>query len=298
MKSNRLSSRTEARSDPNSCVPYCALSNEEMQARMKKLHNELRRIQKQRDRLKERLKEIVEKHGVPLDEQASDDFNHILQNEGCRRMERVEGNTFQHLFWKQQVEAASKKDPRGMRWHPLMIKWCIYLHYLSQGAYETMCSCISLPSQRTLRDYTHHLKPGSGFSAGVDNHLHIAARLDKCDERDKCVLLLLDEMHVKQDLVFNKSTGELIGFMNVGDINSHLLELERSLSSPDATESPLASTMVMFMVRGLFSRLEFPYIHFPCCNVTGDLLFDPFWEAVYRMGFKVRLNYYFLCCTL
>lgn len=23
--------------------------------------------------------------------------------------------------------------------------------------------------------------------------------------------------------------------------------------------------------------------HFPCLNVTGDLLFDPFWEAIFRL---------------
>ena len=59
----------------------------------------------------------------------------------------------------------------------------------------------------------------------------------------------------------------------------------------EPTEPPLASTMMTFMVRGLFSRLEFPYAHFPGHNITGDLLYDPFWEAVMRLerlGFKVR----------
>lgn len=132
-----------------------------------------------------------------------------------------------------------------------------------------------------------------GYSAGVDSQLYNAAKLDKCEGRNKCVILLLDEMYIKQDLVFSKSTGELIGFVNLGDINTHLLALERSVSSSDSTElsePTLAHTMMTFMVRGLFSRLEFPYAHFPCHKVTGELLFDPFWEAVYRLerlGFKV-----------
>lgn len=48
--------------------------------------------------------------------------------------------------------------------------------------------------------------------------------------------------------------------------------------------------MLVFMVRGLFSRLRFPYAQFPCSAVTGDLLNNPFWEAVFRlerMEFKV-----------
>ena len=90
---------------------------------------------------------------------------------------------------------------------------------IPQGAYETLrqSKCITLPSQRTLRDYTHHLKPGSGFSAGVDIQLCQAAKLDQCEERDRIVILLLDEMYVREDLVFDKSTGELVGFANLGE---------------------------------------------------------------------------------
>ncbi len=51
--------------------------------------------------------------------------------------------------------------------------------------------------------------------------------------------------------------------------------------------------MMVFMVRGLFTKLQFAYAQFPCSKVSGDLLYDPFWEAVYRVercGLKVRSN--------
>ena len=38
-------------------------------------------------------------------------------------------DSFQRLFWEQQYEAVKQKDPRTMRWHPLMIKWCLYLRH-------------------------------------------------------------------------------------------------------------------------------------------------------------------------
>ena len=46
------------------------------------------------------------------------------------------------------------KDARLMGWHPLIIKWCLYLRHLSGKAYETTRSsgCIKLLSQRTLRE--------------------------------------------------------------------------------------------------------------------------------------------------
>lgn len=62
-----------------------------MRKRMEKLHNELRRIQKQRDRLQEKLKVMVEKQGVTLDEQTSNDPKQVLEKEASKRMESVEG---------------------------------------------------------------------------------------------------------------------------------------------------------------------------------------------------------------
>ena len=58
-------------------------------------------------------------------------------------------------------------------------------------------AAVKLPSQRTLRDYTYHTKAVVGFSNGVDEQLKIAANLPTCAERDRCVLLILDEMHLR-----------------------------------------------------------------------------------------------------
>ncbi len=34
----------------------------------------------------------------------------------------------------------------------------------------------------------------------------------------------------------------------------------------------------------VFNKLQFPYAQFPCVDLSGDLLYEPFWEAC---GFKV-----------
>lgn len=64
VQSSRFLSRTSQRTDPDSHVPYSVLTSNEMQTRMKKLHSELRKVQKQRDRLKDKLAKLAEKHGV------------------------------------------------------------------------------------------------------------------------------------------------------------------------------------------------------------------------------------------
>ena len=75
----------------------------------------------------------------------------------------------------------------------------------------------------------------------------------------------------------------------LGEVNNHLIEYEQSILD-EPSQQKLANSMMVIMVRGLFSRLEFPYVQFPCKAVTGDLLYNPFWEAVCRLercGFRV-----------
>ena len=34
-------------------------------------------------------------------------------------------NSFQRLFWEQQLQAVRTRDNQQVRWHPAMIKWCL-----------------------------------------------------------------------------------------------------------------------------------------------------------------------------
>ena len=174
----------------------------------------------------------------------------------------IQPGSFRDIFWKQQKKTAGRSDTekKGMRWHPLMIRWCLYLRHHSNKCYDTLreSGCILLPSQRTLRDYTHCVQSGAGFSTQVDQLLMQAAALASCPEWHKLVIILLDEMHICEDLVYEKHTGKIIGYTNLGDINNHLLAFERSMESDedDDQQSVLAKSMMAFMVRGLFTPLR------------------------------------------
>lgn len=77
------------------------------------------------------------------------------------------------------------------------------------------------------------------------------------------VALLIDEMHIKEDLVYNKHSGMLTGFVDLGEINNRLAQFEQSLNDADESEhdstTVLAKSMVVMMVKGLFSSLTFAY---------------------------------------
>ena len=103
--------------------------------------------------------------------------------------------SFQRLVWDQQVKASGYKNSKSMKWHPLFIKWSLYLRHLSGRSYELLqkSGCIKLPSQSTLRDYTHHILAKVGFSAEVDQHLVDVAFLS--NNLNKYVILVMDEIH-------------------------------------------------------------------------------------------------------
>lgn len=210
-------------------------------------------------RLKSKIASIIASQGVPVDDEITNDIEAIMLAEEEHVLGKFAEGSFQQIFWQQQKLAASKSDKRGMRWHPLMIKWCLFLRHQSSKAYETLreSGCLSLPSQRTLRDYSNCVKAGAGFSVEVDCQLMQAANVTTCLGWQKLVILLLDEIHIREDLVYNKHTGKMIGFCNLGEINNRLLEFERSMEEKEGSCSPiLANSMMVFMVRGVFTPLR------------------------------------------
>ena len=66
-----------------------------------------------------------------------------------------------------------------MHWHPLLIHGALNLRMRSYGAYHAMRTAgfITLPSERTLRDYTHVFENQVGFQFEVNDLPAVKARL-------------------------------------------------------------------------------------------------------------------------
>ena len=135
-----------------------------------------------------------------------------------------------------------------MRWHPLFIKWCIYLRHLSGSAYEMLqkSGCVKLPLQKTLHDYIYYTSINIGFSDAVDEQLLRMADMSK--EMNKYMGLVLDEVHIRADLVYDKHVGSLLGFVNLGEVNNHLMKFEGKIVGEEEELQQLANSMVLFMV--------------------------------------------------
>ena len=75
-------------------------------------------------------------------------------------------------------------------------------------------------------------------------------------------------------------SGALTGFVDLGEIDSHLREYERVLSGDQKKPQELAKTTVVFMVRGALTNIVFPYAIFAVKFLKGHNLFPLFWEAI------------------
>ena len=191
---------------------YRYLTSDDMCERLKRMHQEVLRSRREIDKLRNQVEMLIEERGANVEDDLDDHLTQIMMTKSKEVESVFEEGTFGRVFWDAQKRALSVKKLSAMRWDPVMIRWCLYLRHLAgSSAYEMLreSGAIKLPSQRTLRDYTYYTKTKSGFGDDVDQQLMEAAHIHTCPERDKYVALIMDEMHIKEDIVYDKHTGNL-----------------------------------------------------------------------------------------
>jgi len=106
-----------------------------------------------------------------------------------------------------------------------------------------------------------------------------------------CALLWPCEFYQQLQVVYNKYTDQLVGFIALDSVSDHILEFERVCQSNGTTRKPdLASHMLVLLVRGIWTGLKFPHAQFPTTGAVFHQLYPTVMEAVMRleiMGFKV-----------
>ena len=65
-----------------------------------------------------------------------------------------------------------------------------------------------------------------------------AVKVKTCLIREKCVILLLDKMHIREQLIFDKYSGAITVYANISDIVSHLTEFESQADTADESYQP------------------------------------------------------------
>lgn len=103
----RKAASAVSKTAPTSHVNHRYLTQTELIECMQQQHHLFWLTSRQLARLKRKVEEDCEQRGVTLDEEAHEDLCATLKGQNEKVMQSLSPDTFPHLFWKQQLQAAS-----------------------------------------------------------------------------------------------------------------------------------------------------------------------------------------------
>ncbi len=164
----------------------------------------------------------------------------------------------------------------------MIIRFCLSFAAKSASAFEELrnSGVLRLPSRRTLRDYRNAIKPKVGFNPAVVEEL--SKTTSHLEGAQRCVVLAFDEMKIQSKLVFDKHTGQLVGFLDLGDPDINYTAFEK--------KEELATHILVFYVRGLTTDMKFNFAFFATKCLTSYQIMPIFWRAISILEVSCKLN--------
>jgi hypothetical protein len=163
----------------------------------------------------------------------------------------------------------------------------------SPAAYEALrlndknnSGFLILPSRRRLRDYKNYVKPKLGFNKNIITELK--DKIKDFSAQEKFIVLVLDEMKIQENLVWDKHSGELIGYVDLGDPSVNFATLQQA--------DKLASHVLVFLIRSVVNPFKYSFANFATINITSVQLFPLFWKAVGILEISVGLKVVAVTC--
>jgi len=149
---------------------HASLKANDMKALIKQQSKQAKNLRNKISYLQKKVNNISKQDGPTVPGSKKDDFQSALLD--CLNSTNDELSSFQKLFMIQQLKAAKCKKLSGMRWHPNIVKFCLQLRTKSRSAYDALRNSefLTLPSSRTLNDYTSVLESDSGFEVTIPNN--------------------------------------------------------------------------------------------------------------------------------
>ena len=208
--------------------------------------------------LEERLEEMHQKvidHGVSVDKSLEDDILQIMSGQN------LEVTPHMKFFWQEQMKLLQSSGS-GRRYHPQIIRFALSVHGKSPSAYRELrdSGALILPSERVLRDNKNYFTPKAGINN--ENVDELRKKVSSFTEVQRYVVLVMDEMKIQSGLVFDKHSGNLVGFKDLGDPVKNLPVFKMKIPLPPMHWHFLLEGYVLTLNMSLHTFLQEMSRHF------------------------------------
>ena len=219
------------------------------------------------------LQEEISKASLPVSADLSNDFKSIILENDQRKI-----SPFMRLFWEEQQKYL-QSSPNNVKYHPMIIRYCLSLASKSAAVYDdirynekTGTGFVILPSRRhrRLRDYKNYIQPQRSFNKDIVNEL--LEKVKHFSDNEKFFVMLMDEMKIQENLVWDKRTGDLIGYVDFGDAELNYATLQKS--------TDIATHVLVFLLRSLVNPFKFSLANFATTGATSSQMFPLLWKAI------------------
>ena len=139
---------------------------------------------------------------------------------------------FMKLFWQGQQQCVHTSR-NGVRYHPILIRFCLNLVSKSPSACEELRNNgkvgtgFLIQAQPTeTRDFRNYIKPQRGINKAIIIDVLVEKTKDFTPP-ERNVLLSFDEMKIRYGFVWDKHSGDLIGYVDLGDVEVNYATLKK-----------------------------------------------------------------------
>ena len=126
---NNCSQYREKAENISKNTPVSTFSRAEIEKQYLNLQMEKRTIVKSEKKLHERIEWMVERELIALDKKS----DMLLEEVISKSDKHFDEDSPQYLLWKQQRKQLGIKRKSSMKWHPVIIRWCLAIYLKSPG---------------------------------------------------------------------------------------------------------------------------------------------------------------------
>ena len=151
-------------------------------------------------------------------------------------------------------EAKNSSKTEGRRYTEQIKQFAVSLHFYSPKAYKFVRKAFHLPSPSTIRSWATSVECEPGFLKQVINHLQ-----NNLPEDNKDCVLLVDEMSIKSDVLWDAKTKTFVGNVNYGNIvaeDGDTAAENALVVMAVGLKQPWSYPIAYFLVNGLTARTQ------------------------------------------